>query len=315
MTVRTTTRAALGIGLVMLVPTRALAEPSTSDRALATVLFEEGRALLAGGKPAEACPRFERAQKLDPSGGTLLNLALCHEQEGKLASAWAEFNEALSIAVRDGRRDRASAAEEHLESLRARLSRVRVSVSAAARTPGLRVSLDGRELPSEAIDVGVPVDPGEHVVEATAPGRAPFRSTVRAMGPGELPVLVTPLEADRGAPPTAPPPATRGGASTRTWVLGGVVVVAGGLAGGAAILARQARSDALDACPDKMGCDASAVDRNRTAVRLADAATVLTSLAAVSAGALVWSILDDRTQIAASAGPGRLDLRATLRFR
>src|SRR5262249_28863679 len=40
-------------------------------------LFQEGRALLEAGKPAEACERFEQSLKLDPdSPGTILNLGL-----------------------------------------------------------------------------------------------------------------------------------------------------------------------------------------------------------------------------------------------
>ena len=68
-------------------------------------------------KYAEACAKFTKSQQLDPSAGTFINLALCHESEGKVATAWAEFNEALSQAVKDGRADREQAARDHIGAL------------------------------------------------------------------------------------------------------------------------------------------------------------------------------------------------------
>src|SRR6185436_12399932 len=75
----------------------ALAEPTAADKSLATQLFKEGRALVDQGKVAEGCRKLEESQRLDPGGGTLLNVALCHEKEGRTATAWAEFTEALGI--------------------------------------------------------------------------------------------------------------------------------------------------------------------------------------------------------------------------
>ncbi|HMC95609.1 MAG TPA: hypothetical protein VKO16_12645, partial [Polyangia bacterium] len=61
----------------------ATAQTSADDQALATVLFEKGRQLISEGQVSQACPAFEESERLDPSGGTILNLALCHELEGR----------------------------------------------------------------------------------------------------------------------------------------------------------------------------------------------------------------------------------------
>lgn len=97
----------------------ATAQTSADDQALATVLFDKGRQLISEGQVSQACPAFEESERLDPSGGTILNLALCHELEGRLARAWSEFNEAVMFARKDGRRDREVAATDRARALEA----------------------------------------------------------------------------------------------------------------------------------------------------------------------------------------------------
>ncbi|HEY6459621.1 MAG TPA: hypothetical protein VIY73_05695, partial [Polyangiaceae bacterium] len=76
----------------------ARAEPTPANRTLAQSLFEEARKLMAAKDYAAACPKLAQSETLDPSPGTLLNLAVCHQEAGRLATAWSEFNDAAASA-------------------------------------------------------------------------------------------------------------------------------------------------------------------------------------------------------------------------
>jgi hypothetical protein len=171
------------------------ADRSEADRARATELFRAARTLMAAKQYAEACPMLEESQRLDPGGGTLLNLGLCHEQQGRTATAWSDFQDARTMAQRDGRPDRAVAAETHLRDLEPRLTRLTLEIPPEAELPGLTVRRDGVEVAVATWNVASPVDPGDHVVEAEAPGRAPWRATIAVSGDGtSRTVRVPPLE-------------------------------------------------------------------------------------------------------------------------
>ena len=149
----------------------------------------------------EACPKLAESQRLDPGGGTLLNLAICHEKEGKLATAKIDYEEALAVATRDGRKDRQVIARARLAATEATIPRIVVLVASASDAAGLEVKLDGLSLRRAAWGVATPVDPGAHVLEASAPGRAPWSIQITLQASQrkavDVPVLGS-LAAERG---------------------------------------------------------------------------------------------------------------------
>jgi hypothetical protein len=189
--------------VTVLVPRPALAaDVSEADKAAAQELFDEGRRLVEKGQYAEACPKFARSEELDPGGGTLLNLAACHEKLGRSATAWAEFNDALSSAIRDGRADRQRYARKHIEALRGRLAQVVVSV--VQPTPGQQVRIDDVPLAQGAWGLPTPIDPGTHIIDSTAPDRQAFRKTVTVAEGNQIAVEIEPLGAAGPAEAVAP---------------------------------------------------------------------------------------------------------------
>lgn len=182
------------------------------DVALAEVLFRQGRDLMDKGDLAAACPKLGESYEQDPATGTLLALAFCQEQQGKTASAWASFAEAATRSRRDGNRDRETIAEEHEAALEPLLSRLTLHVDAGtAALAGLTITRDGVRVGEPAWGVPGPLDPGDHVIVATAPGKRKWTKTVTLGARADAQTISVPLLEDAGSaaaggPP--PPPAT-----------------------------------------------------------------------------------------------------------
>jgi tetratricopeptide (TPR) repeat protein len=214
----------------------------SSNAALAEALYEQGRELMERREYEAACEKFRHSQKLDPAGGTLLNLSTCLENLGKFASAWSSYKEALAAARRDGRADRARFIEEHLTELQPKVSHVTLRVPESRRVAGLSVKLDGVELESAAWDIPMPIDPGLHRISASAPGKQPFEKEIRIGSVADTQVVEIPDLADDSSAvdsgTSTPAPAaqartdvTSAASSSRTlgYVLGAVGIVGVGV--------------------------------------------------------------------------------------
>jgi hypothetical protein len=193
----------------------AVSEPSARI-ALAETLYHEGRRLMAEQSYGEAAAKFAESHRLDPATGTLLNLATCHARDGRLATAWLEFNVALRRAQQSGQHDRVDFVRLQLSQIEPRLSRLTIEVTPEAEVGGLEVSLDGVLLGRAGHGVPMPIDGGRHRLTAKAPGRVPWSieldirteldSRTIVIPPLKPSVVVPALPAEQAAPalPTRP---------------------------------------------------------------------------------------------------------------
>lgn len=272
--------------LALLAPTAAA--QTETELALAETLYRQAKDLMAAGNYAEACPKLKESYRIDPGTGTLLNLSACYEAEGKLASAWLGYASAVVAARRDRRADRVKYAEEHMQALEPKLSKLTVLVPAESDVPELELKLDGVVLGRAARGVPTPVDPGEHLVEASAAGREPWKTSVIIGKEADLQNVTIPLLTESAPPPAAAPPpppapappppvipATPAPTSdaqlarpipTSVYVAGGATVALGIAAAvtGGLYLDRRAEYDTLEKNPENDGAREDAHDSAQT---------------------------------------------------
>jgi hypothetical protein len=160
-----------------LVVVAVLAVPARADKATAEAAFAQAMTLANEGKWAEACPLFLASYRADRQIGVLLHTADCHERTGRLATAWGEFREAEDLAAKSADA-RADIARDRAAALLPRLAKLVVTVPAV---PGL-VVLRGETDITQLLGTSAPVDPGEHVIVARAPGHRERRETVTVTG-------------------------------------------------------------------------------------------------------------------------------------
>jgi len=189
--------AALGVALVA-----GDASAQEGNKAGAEALFDEGLALFDRGQLAEACAKFAASQKLEAATGTLMNLARCQEKLGKTASAWATYRDAQALARKEGNPKREAVAKQQEALLVKRLAKLTIVVD--RRADGMVVRRDDEVVDPGVWGSAVPIDPGAHVIVATAPHKKDWTIHVDVAETKSSVVSVPALE---DAPANEPTPA------------------------------------------------------------------------------------------------------------
>jgi hypothetical protein len=290
----------IALAAATVAPTQARADPASVARA--QTLFDEALVLIKAGRYAEACPRLEESDHLDPGMGTEYRLAECYESAGKIASASKVFRAVADAAQREGQGERAAVAIKRAAALSPRIPMLLIEVPEAVRLPGLSVRMDGNPIPPSDWAHKIPVDPGEHLIAARAPKRVGWVHSITPRE-GTTTTVVVPALLDASTPPPppppplvkAPPPVQPGLSTPRIAALafGGVGVV--GLVLGSVFGARAGSqwSEAKALCDDPVavtGCGAAAIQRSKDALGSASVSTgtFFGGGAALAIGAIVW---------------------------
>ncbi len=299
-----------------------------NDPAAAEALFQEGRKLMTDGQIAAGCEKLKDSFALDPMSGTMLNLADCYEKQGRSATAWARFQNAISLAKSQGKAEQAAEANRRMKSIEAELSYLTVMVPEPV--PGLEVRRDDIEVLPASFGEPLPSDPGAIVVSATAPGYKSVKVKVelgarRDKKTVTLPKLVQlekgevaePLEAAAGGeapvakaesnqegqakqeaakdtksdePVKAPEPeAVTNGPSKAPWVVGGLGLAIAATGGVFGFMATQSNHDAVLLCPSHRNCSKPALDAEKKRNNQATIANVGVGAGlAVVAASAIW---------------------------
>jgi pyruvate/2-oxoglutarate dehydrogenase complex dihydrolipoamide acyltransferase (E2) component len=156
---------------------------------------------------SDALPKLERAEKLYHSAVVASRLGECYVNVGRLV----EGTEVLRKVLREPQPADATPAlvkaldraQRTLDAAKPRIAGLTIKIAAVQ---DMRVKLDGNIVPSALLESEVPTDPGEHNIEATAPGF--LRSATRvSVGEGEKRSVSLTLSRDPNAAATAPPAA------------------------------------------------------------------------------------------------------------
>ncbi len=221
----------------------------TIDRA--EQLYVEAKRLAAEGSYADACPKFEESQRLEPAIGTQFNLADCLEKTGKPATALLLFREVSKVAQMSGKQERQRAAAERIAMLETTVPRIRVKITTPPPANEIVAWLDGKVVEADDVTRGMAVDPGPHSVRVEASGYKPWSTTITIAiaAPGAAPTVEElappPLEKVAttivvASTPTEPPPSRLRPLAIGLMAVGGIGLVTGSIFGLSAISSKNA---------------------------------------------------------------------------
>jgi hypothetical protein len=167
--------------------------PTSAHASDAETLFNEGKTLLAQGRAEEACVKLAESEKLEHGLGVRFYLAMCREQTGRYASAWAGYLAVASEASARGQDAREKVARDYAAKVEPKVARARVEVNDTS--PDLVVLRNGVVIERDEYGQPIPIDPGTYTFEARAPGHQPWKHVIEVTMDSRLyTVSVPPLE-------------------------------------------------------------------------------------------------------------------------
>ncbi|MBK8254596.1 MAG: hypothetical protein IPK82_18250 [Polyangiaceae bacterium] len=132
-------------------------------------MFQMGRELMGRNEFRKALDVLRESQQIEPTRGKLLNIAVCEEHLGLVASALAHIREVdPQIPAGD---DRRPIVDGYLKTLPPRIPHLQL-LSSSVLPEGTQVLVDDTDVPLAKIGTDLPMDAGVHSVIVKAPGRS-----------------------------------------------------------------------------------------------------------------------------------------------
>lgn len=275
------------VALLSLVPMPALAqtapELSEARKTFTSALADEEHSNFEA-----ALEKYRRVQAVRETVAVRYRIGACLEALGRFKEAIAAYEGAIALGSGGDPNNAESikAARAKVVDLTKRSPQLSLTLSETA-PPDASVELDREVVPPAMLRKPMPIDPGTHVVSATAPGATPFRTEL-TLAEGAHLALVIPLVAQGPPTPRLPPPQppvekrpeprAHGTAGWLTLGAGAALLVGAG----AFVLVRHGQiSDLTQACPGGV-CPRS---REAELTSLRSHAVTNGTIAAVLAGA------------------------------
>ena len=211
----------------------------------AAELYASGLENMLAGRYEAGCPKIEESHRLEPLPGTLFTLAECEAKRGRLATALRHYQRYLVLyaalppekQARQRGREKIAAEQELALGRQAPLLTLKLPDGAPS---GTVVRRDGETLDTTTLGVPLPMDPGEHVVTAQAPGGSLIELRFK-LTPGQKKTLLIAAQAPEPAlkppEPALKPPAIDG-RKIGLYATGGLAIAAivtGTVTGGLAL--------------------------------------------------------------------------------
>jgi hypothetical protein len=295
------------LGTLVLSSSSAVAQ----DVAAADALFNRGVTEMKAGNYKKGCPLIAESMRVDPQPGTLFTLSQCELKWGRVATAVARLDDYLQLYDRltpnqkAQQLNRPSVVKEQREKLALGVPELTLSLPPGGPA-GTVVKRDGAVVAGAALGIGLPVDPGEHVVSTQAPGGALWEKQITiAKGEKKSFVLEVKAAPDVQPGPGAPPAAEAGPSSRRVavYVVGGVGVaglVLGGVMGGLTLGKKstiQAHCGGAIGAPTDIDCNQTGLDAGNSAKTLALVSTIGVAAGLAGVGTAVVLLLTEHKAV------------------
>lgn len=189
---------------VLFVASAAHAEPTASDRETARALMNDGDRLFKQGDPRGALKSYEAADAIMRVPSTGVEVAKAHEALGELIEARDTCLRVLRAPSDKNEPKAFVAARERCDTLAKSVEPKIGSIQLDGVDASVTVTIDGAAWPKQALQLPRRVNPGKHVLVASASGKKDLRVEVE-VAPGAKATQAIALEPDGAEKPIEKP--------------------------------------------------------------------------------------------------------------